>query len=156
MVKIRLVAVGRIKEKYYAEAVAEYAKRLRRFCDFEIVEVKEENYDKQTFGEISKILFAEGERIEKAVKGYAVALAIEGEKISSENFAARLKKLIDEGKGEITFIIGGSYGIENAVKDKAKKISFSDMTFPHTLMRVIFTEQLYRAFTIINNAEYHK
>ena len=156
MIKIRLVAVGRIKEKYYAEAVEEYSKRLSRFCDFKIVEVAEENYQKSD-GARGKILSAEGERIEKAIKGYAVALAVEGRKISSEKLAEFIRKKTDGGIGEITFIIGGSYGIKEEVKQKCgDKISFSDMTFPHTLMRVMLTEQLYRAFTIIAGAEYHK
>ena len=156
MIKIRLIAVGKIKEKYFSDAVAEYSKRLSRFCDFEIIEIKEENYDKATRGETEKIIAVEGERIKKAVKGYAVALAIEGEKYSSEDFAAFIEKLAASGKGEISFIIGGSYGISEEVKSASKKFSFSDMTFPHTLMRVMFLEQLYRAFTIINNTEYHK
>ena len=156
MVKIRLVAVGKVKEKYFSEGIAEYSKRLSRFCRFEIVEVKEENYEKFSKGDIPKILSVEGERIETAVKGYAVSLAVEGEKLSSEKFAEFINGLISEGKGEITFIIGGSYGIDERIKEKTKRISFSDMTFPHTLIRLIFTEQLYRAFSIINNSEYHK
>ena len=156
MIKIRLVAVGKVKEKYYAEAIAEYKKRLSRFCDYEIIEVREENYEKFTAGDIPKILAIEGGRIFEAVKGYAIALAVEGEKYSSTEFADLISKLAASGKSEITFIIGGSYGIDERIKSAAKKISFSDMTFPHTLMRVVFTEQLYRAFTIINNTEYHK
>ena len=156
MIKIRLVAVGKVKEKYYAEAIAEYKKRLSRFCDYEIIEVREENYEKFSAGDIPKILAIEGGRIFEAVKGYAIALAVEGEKYSSTEFADLISKLAASGKSEITFIIGGSYGIDERIKSAAKKISFSDMTFPHTLMRVVFTEQLYRAFTIINNTEYHK
>ncbi len=156
MIKIRLVAVGKVKEKYYAEAIAEYKKRLSRFCDYEIIEVREENYEKFSAGDIPKILAIEGGRISEAVKGYAIALAVDGEKYSSTAFADLISKLAASGKSEITFIIGGSYGIDERIKSAAKKISFSDMTFPHTLMRVVFTEQLYRAFTIINNTEYHK
>ena len=156
MIKIRLVAVGKVKEKYFSDAIAEYSKRLSRFCDFSVIEVKEENYEKFTKGDIPKILSVEGERISSAVKGYPVCLAIEGEKLSSEEFAKFIEKLASNGNGEITFIIGGSYGIAEDIKKKSKKISFSDMTFPHTLARVIAVEQLYRAFTIINNTEYHK
>ncbi len=152
MIKIRLIAVGKVKEDYFKKATEEYKKRLSRFCEFSIVEVKDE-----TAFEKSKILSVEGERIEKALRGYKVALAVEGRKISSEEFAAFLKRATDKGVSEISFIIGGSYGIDERVKSSCDdRISFSDMTFPHTMMRVLFTEQLYRAFTIINNAEYHK
>lgn len=157
MIKIRIVSVGRVKEKYFSEAVSEYSKRLSRFCDFSLVEVKEENYDKATAANVEKILSVEGERIEKAIKGTPVCLAIEGKKLSSEGLAEFIKTKIDRGEGEITFIIGGSYGIDERIKRLCKdKISFSDMTFPHTLARVMLSEQIYRAFTIINGAEYHK
>lgn len=157
MIKIRIVAVGRVKEKYFSEAVSEYSKRLSRFCDFSLIEVKEEYYDKATAANVEKILSVEGERIEKAIKGTPVCLAIEGKKLSSEGLAEFIKTKIDRGEGEITFIIGGSYGIDERVKRLCKdKISFSDMTFPHTLARVMLSEQIYRAFTIINGAEYHK
>ncbi len=157
MIKIRIVAVGKVKEKYFSEAIAEYSKRLTRFCEFSVVEVKEENYEKATPAAIEKILAAEGERIEKSVKGLPVCLAIEEKKFSSEEFATFIKDKIDRGTGEITFIIGGSYGIEKRIKDACKdKISFSAMTFPHTLARVMLAEQIYRAFTIIAGAEYHK
>ena len=152
MIKIRVVAVGKVKEKYFSDAIAEYSKRLSRFCDFSLVEVKEENYDKATPSVIEKILAIEGERIEKAAKGLIVCLAIE-----SEDFAKFIKDKTDSGSGEITFVIGGSYGIDKKIKDACKdKISFSAMTFPHTLARVMLVEQIYRAFTIISGAEYHK
>ena len=154
MIKIRLIAVGKVKEEYFRDAVSEYAKRLSRYCDFGIVEVKEENSDKPDVG---RILSVEGERIAKAMKGYPVALAIEGKKVSSESFASMIGRLVDSGTGEICFVIGGSYGLCESVKAACReKISFSDMTFPHTLMRVIFAEQLYRAFTILSGTEYHK
>ena len=157
MIKIRIVAVGKVKEKYFSEAIAEYSKSLSRFCDFSIVEVKEENYDKATPAAIEKILSAEGERIEKSIKGLPVCLAIEGKKISSEELAKFIKDKTDGGTGEITFIIGGSYGIDDKIKGQCRdKISFSAMTFPHTLARVMLAEQIYRAFTIIAGAEYHK
>ena len=159
MIKIRIVAVGRVKEKYFSEAVSEYSKRLSRFCDFSLVEVKEENYDKATAANVEIILSVEGERIEKAIKGTPVCLAIEGKKLSSEGLAEFIKTKIDRGEGEITFIIGGSSscGLSARVKRAAdRRISFSDMTFPHTLARVMLSEQIYRAFTIINGAEYHK
>lgn len=157
MIKIKLVAVGKVKEEYFRAAIAEYAKRLNAFCKFEIVELKEENFRDVDRSTIEKSLSAEGERIKTSLKGYSVALAVEGKQCSSEELAAKLKNLIDGGVGEITFVIGGSYGIDDNVKSFcAEKISFSKMTFPHTLMRVIATEQLYRAFTIINGKDYHK
>jgi 23S rRNA (pseudouridine1915-N3)-methyltransferase len=157
MVKIKLVAVGKVKEKYFTEAINEYSKRLSGYCEFSIVEVKEENFKNPSQAEIKKILAVEGERIEKAIKGYSIILAIEGKKLTSEELAGKLKSLIDRGEGEITFVIGGSYGIDEKIKANAKeKVSFSAMTFPHTLMRVITTEQLYRAFSINAGSEYHK
>lgn len=157
MIKIRVVAVGKVKEKYFSDAIAEYSKRLSRFCEFSLIEVKEENYDKATPSAIEKILAAEGERIEKAAKGLIVCLAIEGRNLSSEEFAKFIKGKTDFGAGEITFVIGGSYGIDKKIKAACKdKISFSAMTFPHTLARVMLVEQIYRAFTIISGAEYHK
>ena len=157
MIKIRIVAVGKVKEKYFSEAIAEYAKRLSRYCEFSVAEEKEENYDKATPSAIEKILSVEGERIEKAIKVLPVCLAIEGKRITSEDFAAFIKSKTDRGEGEITFIIGGSYGIDERIKNACKdKISFSPMTFPHTLARVMLAEQIYRAFTIIAGAEYHK
>ena len=99
----------------------------------------------------------EAERILPNLNGFVFAMAIEGEKFSSENFAKKIKNLTDDGVGEITFVIGGSYGLSDKVKKKANKlISFSDMTFPHTLFRLMLTEQVYRAFCIINGSAYHK
>jgi 23S rRNA (pseudouridine1915-N3)-methyltransferase len=157
MIKIRLIAVGKVKEKYFSEAILEYSKRLNGYCEFSLVEVKEENFKNPSQADIKKILAVEGERIEKAIKGYSIALAIEGKKIGSDELAKKIKNLTDRGEGEICFIIGGSYGIEERVKNLCKeRISFSDMTFPHTLMRVMTTEQLYRAFAINAGSEYHK
>ncbi len=156
MIKINLICVGKVKEEYFKAAVAEYAKRLSRFCDFKITEVSEENLKDPAAGDIEKILKKEGENILPKLNGKIYALAIEGEKLSSEKFAQLLSKEKQAGTGEITFVIGGSYGIGGAVKERAKLISFSDMTFPHTLFRVMFTEQLYRAFCIAEGTAYHK
>ena len=157
MIKIRLIAVGKVKEKYFSEAISEYSKRLNAYCEFSLVEVKEENFKNPSQADIKKIMSVEGERIEKALKGYPIALAIEGKKVSSEDLAKKIKSLTDRGEGEISFVIGGSYGIDERVKCLCKeKVSFSDMTFPHTLMRVMTTEQLYRAFAINAGSEYHK
>ena len=157
MIKIRLIAVGKVKEKYFADAIAEYSKRLSAYCDFTLIEVKEENYKNPSSADIKKIMAIEGERIEKAIKGYPIVLAIEGKKFSSEELSKRIKTLTDRGEGELAFIIGGSYGVDERIKKLCKEsLSFSDMTFPHTLMRVMVTEQIYRAFSIIAGSEYHK
>lgn len=145
MQKIYFVVVGKIKEAFYRDAVAEYIKRLSRFAKIEIRELPEGVNPE-----------AEADEILRAVRGYVVALAVEGEKISSEGLASRLKKLGDEGR-EITFIIGSSCGLSERVKSAADwKLSFSDMTFPHQLMRVILAEQVYRAFMINSGSAYHK
>ncbi len=158
MLKINIVCVGKIKEKYYAEAVLEYVKRLSRFAEVSVTECKEENFAKEpTEGEIPVILAKEGVQIKKNLKGYVFAMAIEGKKMSSEEFAKKIKQLKDKGEGIITFVIGGSYGIDEEIKKNADfKFSFSDMTFPHTLMRVMLTEQIYRAFMINADSCYHK
>ena len=145
MIKINIVCVGKIKEEFYRSAVGEYIKRLSRFAKVEIKELAE-----------GKNLEEEAESILRAIKGYCFALCIEGRKLSSENLAKELKKLCDRGE-EITFVIGSSCGLANCVKERADfKLSFSDMTFPHQLMRVILSEQIYRAFMINSGSEYHK
>ena len=157
MVKINVVAVGKIKENYFIDALKEYQKRLARFCEFSIIEVAEENYSKIDDALIEKIKLKEEENLTPHLKGYVFATAIEGKKYSSKAFAQKLKDLIDDGKGVITFVIGGSYGMTDTVKRKADQlISFSDMTFPHTFFRVMLTEQIYRAFCINSGSPYHK
>ena len=159
MIKITLVAVGKIKEKYFSEGIAEYRKRLSAFCDFNIIETEEENYKKTDGALEEKIRVKEGEKISGVLsdfKGKVYALAIEGKKTDSKNFSEIIKKSVSSGE-PVAFIIGGSYGLSSAVKKRADAlISFSDMTFPHALFRLMFTEQLYRAFTIINGKSYHK
>ncbi len=145
MQKIRIVAVGKLKESFWREAVAEYVKRLSRFASVEIREIAE----RETLEEEAKDILA-------ACRGYVIALAVEGEKLSSEGFASLIKKRTDEGK-EITFVIGSSCGLATEVKRAADfKLSFSDMTLPHQLMRVVLCEQVYRAFMINCGAVYHK
>ncbi len=157
MVKINLLVVGKVKEKYFLDGINEYSKRLTRFADFNIIEVAEENFNKVDQATIEIIKEREAERLKPHLKGYIIALAIEGKKYSSQGFADLLGSLIDKGQGVITFVIGGSYGIADGVKKKANAlISFSDMTFPHTMFRLMFTEQIYRAFSILNNSNYHK
>ena len=145
MQKINIVCVGKIKEKFYRDAVEEYLKRLSRFAR---VEVKELPEGRNPDGEAESIL--------KAIKGKTVALCIEGEKNSGEGLARPVKGFTDRGE-ESTFVIGSSCGLADEVKRSADlRLSFSDMTFPHQLMRVILCEQLYRAFMINGGGEYHK
>ena len=145
MQKVNIVCVGKIKESFYREAVAEYAKRLSRFVSFSVREIAE-----------GKNLEEEGREILRAAKGYVIALCVEGKKLSSEALASELKKQYDRGV-EVTFIIGSSCGLCDEVKNAADfKLSFSDMTFPHQLMRVILCEQIYRAYMINSGSEYHK
>ncbi len=145
MQKIYFVVVGKIKESFYREAVAEYVKRLSRFAKVEIKELAEGADPEAEKGDILR-----------ACKGYVIALAVEGEKLSSEKLAKKLQNLTDEGK-DITFVIGSSCGLADEVKACADyRLSFSDMTFPHQLMRVILAEQVYRAFMINAGATYHK
>ena len=145
MQKVNIVCVGKIKEAFYRDAVAEYAKRLSRFVTFTVREIVE-----------GRSLEEEGESILHAAKGFIIALCIEGKKMSSEGLAAEMKKLSDRGS-EVTFIIGSSCGLCDKVKAAAHlKLSFSDMTFPHQLMRVILCEQIYRAYMINSGREYHK
>ncbi len=156
MIKINIVCVGRVKEKYFADGIAEYAKRLSRYCEFKIIEVEEENFKKAEDGEINIIKEREGERILPHLKGYVFVSAIEGKKLSSKAFSEKLKKAADE-RGTVSFVIGGSYGLADEVKKRARElISFSDMTFPHTLFRLMLVEQIYRAFSISAGTAYHK
>lgn len=153
MVKINIVCVGKVKEKYFADGIAEYAKRLSRFCEFSIIETDEENAKSSP----AIIVEKEGKNILPKLRGAVFALAIEGKKYTSVAFADKIKSLKDGGVGEITFVIGGSYGLSDEVKKRADGlISFSDMTFPHTLFRLMLTEQIYRAFSIIDKSPYHK
>lgn len=145
MQKIYFVVVGKIKESFYRDAVAEYVKRISRFAKVEIKELPE-----------GVNLELEADDILRAIKGYTIVLAVEGEKFSSEKLAKKMKTLCDAGQ-EISFVIGSSCGLSERVKQAADlKLSFSDMTFPHQLMRVILAEQVYRAFMINAGSTYHK
>ncbi len=157
MVKINIVAVGKVKEKYFTEGINEYAKRISKFAQLNIIEVQEENFSKVDDGIIEIIKERECQRIMPHLKGITIALAIEGKKYDSNNFAKSLQKFIDQSGGTITFVIGGSYGLSDKIKKEAKQlISFSDMTFPHTMFRLMLSEQIYRAFSIISGSGYHK
>lgn len=157
MIKVNVIAVGKVKEKYFSDAIKEYSKRLSKYCEFNLIEIAEENYVKVDEGLINTIKKKEAERILPHLKGYVFATAIEGKTFASEKFAKEIKTLADNGKGVFTFVIGGSYGLDDEIKNKADRlISFSEMTFPHTLFRVMLSEQIYRAFCIINGVAYHK
>lgn len=156
MIKVNVVAIGKVKESYFLDGINEYKKRLSKYCDFSIIELKEENFDKVDDALISVIKKREAERILPNLKGYVIVTDINGKKLSSTELASLLKTKGDE-IGVITLVIGGSYGLDQSVKEKADyKISFSDMTFPHTLFRLMLTEQIYRGFSIINGSNYHK
>ncbi len=157
MITINLICVGNIKEKYFTDAIKEYEKRLSSFCKFNIIELKEVNYAKVNASEIEKIKQLEGKEIINNLKKYNILLSLKGKELSSIELAEFITKKQVDGLSELTFIIGGSYGVSKDVEEKVQeKISFSKLTFPHQLMRVIFLEQIYRAFTIINNKGYHK
>lgn len=156
MLKINLIAMGDIKEKYLKDAISEYLKRLSRFAEVKIIELSEHNPKSTSQKDISLALKKDAEEIKKHIKGYAMCLDIVGKDYSSEQFAERIEKSALT-TSELTFIIGASNGLDEEIKDFCReRISFSKMTFPHQLMRVIFLEQLYRAFTISNHIAYHK
>lgn len=151
--KVNIVAVGKIKEKFFTDAIAEYAKRLSKFCDFNIIEVDESS--NITNIELKKE--KEGELLLSKAKGYIIALDGSGKLLSSEDLAELLKTNMTNGESEFSFVIGGSNGLSDLVKTKANKIvSFGKITFPHQLFRVVLSEQIYRAFTINNHINYHK
>ncbi len=160
MLKLTIIAVGKIKEKFYTQAVEEYAKRLSSYCRFEIFEVKDEKTpDNPTLAEKQQVLGKEAERIMTKIPKNAkvVSLCVEGRQLTSEGFADILSKTALDGTSSIAFIIGGSLGLSERVKALSDlRLSFSEMTFPHMLMRVVLTEQIYRAFTIIEGKTYHK
>ncbi len=148
--------MGDIKEKYLKEAIGEYSKRISRFADLKIIELKEHVANNSSETEIQKALKKDAEEIKKHLKGYIVSTVIDGQMLSSSEFSKKIEK-ISLTSSDISFIIGASNGLAQEIKNLSnEKISFSKMTFPHQLMRVIFLEQLYRAFTITNNIAYHK
>lgn len=145
MVKLNFVVVGKLKEAYWRAAVEEYSKRLSRFAKVEVKELPERETLKEEAADIMR-----------HVRGYVFVLAVEGKGCSSEAFAKKIKSLVDRGE-EITFVIGSSCGLDGSVKAAASELlSFSEMTFPHQMMRVVLFEQVYRAFMINAGAEYHK
>lgn len=155
--KINIVCVGNIKEKYFSDACNEYLKRLSKFHVVNIIEVAEEKLGKNTnLGDIEKVKNCESDRIEKHLKGHVILLDICGKTYTSEGFAKKLEDL-QNNSSTVTFVIGGSYGVSEKFRQKCDdKLSFSAFTFPHQLMRVVLLEQIYRATTIQNNITYHK
>ena len=160
MLGVTIVAVGKIKEKFFTDAIDEYAKRLSAYCRFEVVEVKDEKTpDNPTENEKNLILDREAERIlQKIPKGAKViSLCVEGKQMTSEKFADLISRSTVEGTSRLVFVIGGSMGLADKVKNMSDlRLSFSEMTFPHMLMRVVLAEQIYRGFTIISGKTYHK
>ena len=158
MQKIRIVSVGKMKEKYWLAAQAEYQKCLGRYASLEIVELKDEpTPENPTPREREAVLKKEAGRVAKAMEGFdaAAVMAIEGKEFTSEGFAQALKPYVDGGKS-ICFVIGGSLGLAREIKERGELFSLSRMTFPHRLARVVLLEQIYRAFKILNNENYHK
>lgn len=161
MLKINIICIGKIKEKYFTDALGEYAKRLTAFCKFSVVELNEERIRSNTpnDSQIAEVIEAEGRRILQKIgaSDYVAAMCIEGKLLSSEELSETLDKAALSGKSTVDFIIGGSYGLSDEVKRRADlRLSMSKMTFPHQLARVILSEQIYRAFEISTNGKYHK
>lgn len=158
--KISLICVGKLKEKYFTQGVEEYAKRLSRYCNLEITQLQDEKTPDNASNLMeNQIKKKEGDRILKVIKddSYCIVLAIEGAMLSSEELAEKVETLGVSGVSHISLIIGGSLGLSDDVLKRADyKLSFSKMTFPHQLMRVILLEQLYRAYRINTNQPYHK
>ncbi len=154
---IKIVAVGKLKEKYTKEAIDEFKKRLGAYCSLSVVEIPAQEIKDDNLAQ--KYMEIEGEKILSAIKpeAYVVTLEILGKMLSSEEFAQKIKDLSNEGHNEIVFVIGGANGLSKAVSDRANfKLSFSKMTFTHQLIRIFLYEQIYRAFKIINNENYHR
>lgn len=158
--KITLVTVGKIKEKFFEDAIKEYSKRLSRYCKLEILQVADEKTPEGASEAVElQIKEKEGQRILSLIRddAYVIALAIEGKMLDSEELAERIEKLGVSGISQIVFVIGGSLGLSAQVMKRADyALSFSRMTFPHQLMRVILLEQIYRSYRIVNGEPYHK
>jgi len=160
MLSIRLICVGRLKERFYAAAAAEYVKRLGAFCRLELVELPEERLGEHPSpAEIGAALEREAQQIEKKLlrDGTLVCLCVEGGQLDSEAFSELLSRTESSGKPRISFVIGGSYGLSAELKNRAElQLSMSKMTFPHHLARVMLLEQIYRGFQIKEGSKYHK
>lgn len=150
---IKLITVGTIKEKYLKDAIEEYTKRIKKYTNIELIEVKDEGLVEE-----SKAISLEAEKIKKHLspRDYIITMEIEGKQLTSEEFSEKLNQIQIENSN-IVFIIGGSYGLSDEIKQLSKlHLSFSKMTFPHQLFRVLLLEQIYRCYKILNNESYHK
>jgi 23S rRNA (pseudouridine1915-N3)-methyltransferase len=158
--KVTIIAVGKLKERYLKDGIAEYAKRLSRFCDLQLIEVEDEQAPESlSAAQEEQIKKKEAARVLAKIKdgAYIIVLDVKGAKKSSEEFAAALRNCMISGKSSITFVIGGSLGIDTELVSKADlRLSLSDMTFPHQLTRLILLEQIFRAFKINHGETYHK
>lgn len=157
---IKVITVGKLKEKYLKAGIAEYAKRLSKFCKFEMIEVADEKAPESlSDAEMTNVKDKEGERILNKIKDkeHVIVLAIQGKQRASEEFAKEIQDLATYGKSDITFVIGGSLGTSDAVNKRSNDaLSFGKLTLPHQLMRLVLTEQIYRAFMINQGSSYHK
>ena len=160
MLNVKLICVGKMREKFYIDAFEEYRKRLQTYCRLELVEITEQRLsDRPTEKEITAALEREGQEILKAVPAdaYLVALCVEGKQMPSEGMAELIAARENSGKPKLCFVIGGSFGLSPTVKSRAdRKLSMSQMTFPHHLARVMLIEQVYRGFKINEGSQYHK
>ena len=160
MLNIKLICVGRLREKFYIDAFDEYTRRLSAYCKFECVELNEVKLgDKPSDKEIENALMRESADIEKAIPkdAYVIAMCVGAKQLKSEELAQKINSLAISGRGKICFIIGGSFGMAESVKKRADmRLGMSAMTFPHHLARVMLTEQIYRSFKIIEGSRYHK
>lgn len=161
MIRVNIICIGKVKEKYFIDAINEYAKRLSAFCKFTVVELAEEKIksNNPNASQISEVINAEGRRILQKIcqSDYVIAMCIEGKMFSSEELSKTIDSISISGKSTVDFIIGGSYGLSNEVKQRADlRLSMSKMTFPHQMARMILSEQIYRAFEISSNGKYHK
>ena len=158
--KITICCVGKIKEKFYSQAIEEYSKRLSKYCKLEIKEAADEKTPDSASDTVNRMIEEkEGDRLLSFIKddSYVIALAIDGKMLDSVELSEKIDNLMLSGKSDIVFVIGGSLGLDKRVLDRADyKLSFSKMTFPHQLMRVILLEQIYRSFRIMKNEPYHK
>lgn len=158
--KITIISVGKIKEKFFSDAIDEYKKRLSKFCIINEEVIKDERADDNfSDKEIEQVKIKEGDKILKKIKSdsFVIAMCIEGKQLTSPELANKIMRLTVEGISEITFIIGGSNGLsKEVIKNADMKLSFSKMTFPHQLFKVLLLEQVYRAFKINSNESYHK
>lgn len=161
MLRVNIICIGKIKEKYFTDAINEYSKRLSAFCKFSVIELPEEKIrnNNPNQAQIDEVIEAEGKRILQKIgaSDYVAAMCIEGKLMSSEELSKTLDSVSLSGKSTVSFIIGGSYGLSDEVKKRSDlRLSMSRMTFPHQMARMILSEQIYRAFEISTNGKYHK